>query len=176
MKFRTTVILLIFAAAIALFIYFYEQKRPGTFAGESISKMLFKIRGEDVVKLEVAGEKSSFAFERQDKDKDKWMIVEPVRARANDAAAAEMVSKLEFLEKKRTFKGDDYEKLSSEDTGLDPGLIKVTVYDAAGNSETLRIGDVAPTGDRRYASKEDAEGEIYMIDDKIYPSFDKTVD
>ena len=176
MKFRTTVILLIFAAAIALFIYFYEQKKPGTFAGESISKMLFKIRGEDVVKLKVASDMASFEFERQDEDPDKWMMVQPVRARAGDAAVTEMVSKLEFLEKKRTFSGDDYEKLSSEDTGLDPGLIKVTVYDAAGNSETLRIGDVAPTGDRRYASKEDAEGEIYMIDDKIYPSFDKTVD
>ena len=176
MRFRTTVVLAILAAALGLFIYLYEQKKPGTYESESTSKMLFKIKGEDVVKLDVIGEKASFTLERQQKDKDKWMIAEPIRARANDTAAAEMISRLEFLERKKTFEGEDYEKLASEDIGLDPALITATVYDKGGNAETIRIGKLAPTGDRRYASKEDAGNRIYTIDDKIYPSFDKTLD
>ena len=173
MKLRTTVILLLIAVALGLFIYLY--KPPGTEEAKTLGKMLFKIKGDLVTKFTVTGTKGRIAFERHEEGQNKWKIVEPIEARADDAAVTEMVSKLEFLEKKRTLKGEDYEEVSRQDIGLSPPEITVTVFDKEDKSETLNIGKPTVTPGRRYAAKEDVPDEIYTIDAGLYESLDKSL-
>jgi hypothetical protein len=173
MKFRTTVILLIIAAALALFIYLY--KGPGTQEARTLGKMLFEIKGDLVTKVSLTGAKGRLAFERREEAQDKWRILEPIEARANDGVVTAMVSRLEFLEKKRTFSGEEFEKVSTQNIGLNPPEITVTVFNKEGKSETLKVGAATINLDRRYAAKEGVPNEIYMIDAGLFESLDKSL-
>jgi len=177
LKFRTTLILLAIAVALAIFIVLTQ--RPPTEVRKEEEKMVLSIRGEQAVeKMRIQGSHGTILLEKVSTDPvtktTKWKIKEPVIARADDTAVQPILSKLEFLAKARTIKAEEAEGLSGEDTGLEPPRFQITLWDKEGKGETLEIGSENPLRQNRYARIK-GKKEIYLIDRNILSTLDKSL-
>jgi len=177
LKFRTTLILLAIAAALAIFILLTQ--RPPTEVRQEEEKMVLSIRGEtEVEKMRIQGSHGPILLEKVSTEPvtkaTKWGIKEPIVARVDDGAVQPILSKLEFLAKVRTIREKEAEELPGEDTGLETPGFEVTLRDKEGNEETLQIGDENPLRQNRYARIK-GKKEVYLIAKNILETLDKSV-
>ena len=178
MKFRTTVILALVAAALA--IYLVLSERPAREVRQKEEEMVFSLRGEDVVqKVKLRTSHGVVVLEKLKSDpvtkEARWGLVEPVKARADNPTMSAIVSKLEFLRKVRTLAGEEAERLAPSDTGLDSTALEVTLWDKTGKEEALSVGKENPLGKNLFA-RVSGKKEIYLVDLSLRETLDKGLD
>ncbi len=107
MKLRTTLILLVVVAGLALFIKFYESKQPGT---EEAARRAQNVLNFDRDKLDgIVIQNGDDRIELRHHD-GKWRLETPIKDQADSGAVDSLVSDLEFWQKDNTIPAQDIEK------------------------------------------------------------------
>lgn len=163
MKPRTLLVLFLLVAGLGAFVWFYERDLPGTDErAERAKQLLPDLDSGDVTALELTSEKGTVSLERSPKDDSdaasdtaSWQLVEPLEARADQAAIDGLLSTLASLEKKRTL--DD---LDADEAGLAAPRARVTIHE--GEREIrLAFGGSVPASDDVLAAVGD--GPPYFV-------------
>ncbi|MFA6563259.1 MAG: DUF4340 domain-containing protein [Verrucomicrobiia bacterium] len=177
MKPKTTLILLVIAAAMGLFIWLKDSQLPSTADRESRAKRIFDMKGDDITKIQVALNTSNLVGRVViEKEKDKWQLREPLAYRASGSEVNSICSALEFLNRDGVITPAELKakggKLS--DYGLDKPPVELTFW-KKDKQTAIKVGKASPVGSTVYiqlAGKDD----ILMVDKSLLTKLDRKVD
>ena len=161
MSSKTTLLLTVIFAALAVYIYRYEWE-PVEEEANPDREAILELEAEQIQSIEIRRpEDEPLKLERR--GEDSWQLVIPVDAAADTSAADSLAESIATLESERVITEGD---ATLADFGLDaPKLeLDVRVKDAEGveTSATLQVGDETPIGSNLYARLADGE-KIFVI-------------
>jgi hypothetical protein len=146
---KTTLLVLVCAAALGAGVYYFDWKK-GDEAKPAAdpSKPAFSIQASDIVSFTIAHPAQSaeppFRFERRG---GTWRIVQPIETDADQSAAEGIVDQLAAARVSQTESGSADRRKAF---GLDPPQTSVEFQLANGSKHTILIGDKDFTGDSAY--------------------------
>lgn len=157
MKFRSTIVLLILAAAaISYYLYDRSRTREKT-AAEQAEATLFDVDQTAIKSLAVKTSEEEFEFEMRGSD---WYMTDPIQTRADQGVVSAIVRNLSSSKIDRRIE-DEVSDLAP--FGLAPETLTLTFRLLDDESDrVLRIGDVAPSGNQVYAARGE-ESVILML-------------
>ncbi len=165
---RNTIILLIIAAALGAYVYFYEikgeEKRKEQ---EQYEKQLMHFEQDSVTAIEIKSAGGDFVMQ---KSRDGWRIEEPVSTGADNAPINSLLRSLSGAEKKRTFHITP-EELTRYGLGMGALKVKLTMND--GSSDSLFFGAKSSVGNNIYVNKLDTL--VYMTSANIKNNAEKSL-
>lgn len=166
---RTTGILVLVAAALGAFVYFYEiQGGDARRLAEEREKHLFAgVEQGDIDWIELAP--AGVAAAKVERRDGRWQLVAPLDFPADALAADSLASTLATLASDSTLEGPG----SPDEYGLGESA-RVVRFGTGETQHELRLGRDAPVGDGTYAST--GSGAIYTIARYKASSFDKSPD
>lgn len=166
---KTTVALALLLALLAGFYYVYEIRLgPQRERAEAEKGRLFTLEAKDVEGLVLRRGAETVRLKREGEG---WVLLEPVRARAEARAVDALVSSLTSARVEREIESNP---ATLADFGLDPPAAEVTLT-ARGQEHGLRLGAKTPTGIWVYAQ---ARGKppVFLLSDLILRDAQKTPD
>ncbi|MDP9253802.1 MAG: DUF4340 domain-containing protein [Verrucomicrobiota bacterium] len=107
MKLRTTLILLTMVIALALFIKFYESKRPNTEEAKRQAQNVLNFDREKLDGILIQNGDDKIELRRRD---NKWRLETPIKDQADNGAVANLLSDLEMWQKDDTIRAKEIEK------------------------------------------------------------------
>jgi hypothetical protein len=159
---KKTLILIMIAAAVGLYLYFYEIK-----GGEErqrmkeLSERLIDLNADSVDTVAIHSAKGDFLFRKE--NNNAWKIVKPVETQGDKTAISSFVRELVNVKKKRSFTLKPNELAQF---GLsDEKAVKIELRDSYGKRAVIKLGDKAAIGSFTYASANDSV--VATIGDKI---------
>jgi hypothetical protein len=171
MSWKRTLALVIVAALLGGYYYWYEVKgSEQRKAAEEAAQRIFQLnkdaieavtitRGQEVIKLVKDATEG-------------WMLVEPVRAKAEQRTVDEV---LEGLVEGKRDKVITEQAADLADFGLtEPTLVVEATLKDVPTPTVLRIGARTPTMSGHYA-REGEQSKVLMVSSSLYSKFDKTV-
>ena len=167
MRGRSTLILLIVAAALGAYVYFVESKKP--VEDEKAKKKVFSYDTSKIDRIEIALAGSDPTV--LTKDANGWTIVKPAAAPADQNNVSDIVTNLATLEEDRVVE-DNAADLKI--FGLAEPRIDVT-FNVAGEKEPKRIlfGDKSPTGVGLYA-KLSNDKRVFLVGTSLETTLHRT--
>lgn len=146
---KTTLLVLVCAAALAAGVYYFDWKK-GNESKPAVdsSKPAFSIQASDIVSFTIAhparpGD-SPIHFERRD---GAWRIVQPVQTDADQSTAEGIVDQLAAARVSQTESGSSDRRKAF---GLDPPQASVEFQLGNGSKHVILIGDKDFTGESAY--------------------------
>lgn len=179
MKWRSTVVLLVVACGLGLYLYFFERQQPAKAQLEEEKRRLFRVSADDIDRLRITHGDVVVALERESalegavrpgEKEPQWRMTAPVAARASGWVCAEVVRDLASLDWESRVAGDS-QKVSER--GLAEPRATLS-FRERGKEETLEFGDDAPLGDRVYARR--AGPDLYEVRKSFLTSLLKGVE
>lgn len=177
MKPKTTLILLIIASAMGLFIWLKDSQLPSTADRESRAKRIFDLKGDDITKIQIALNTSNLVGRVViEKDKDKWQLREPLTYRASSSEVNSICSALEFLNRDGIITPAELKAKGGKlgDYGLDKPPVELTFW-KKDKQTVIKLGKASSVGSTVYiqlAGKDD----ILMVDKSLLTKLDRKVD
>jgi len=166
---RNTGILLLVAAALGAFIYFYEIRGADSRReAADLEKRLFAGVEQSAIEW-IALAPPGVAPSRVERRDGAWRMVEPVDFPADTFGADNLASTLATLGSESVLEDPG----PPEEYGLGDGA-RVVRFSAGGKEHELRLGKDSPIGQNTYAST--GSGSIYTIARYKAASFDKRPD
>ncbi len=169
MNFKRTIVIAVIFLLLGGFYYFYEIKgKPIREKKERAKKGVFSIDVDHLKTLTIEREDKKISFEK--KDENKWNIVSPVEAKADEGILNYLARTLAKSEKEEIVeeKPNNLNKY-----GLSPPQFTVTISDGK-KSETLLIGDKSIDGDYFYAKRQNSP-QVFLITSSFGPNLSKNV-
>jgi hypothetical protein len=167
---RSTLVLLIVLVALGAYIFFVERKREPAADGDAEPrKKVFSVEASKIEELQVkasAGDQTTLKEEGE-----RWRLVSPVAAEADQGEVSGLTSNLASLEQQRVVE----EKAADlKPYGLDAPRIAVG-FRASGDKTTKRLllGSKTPTGGDMYAKLEDA-APVFLVSGFLDSTFDRS--
>ncbi|HYL63074.1 MAG TPA: DUF4340 domain-containing protein [Candidatus Methylomirabilis sp.] len=154
---KSTLIVVLIAAALGGFVYFYDSKlAAGPPSDEASWKPAFSITVGDVSGLTVANKSNPapIVFAKQGSN---WNITQPISTAADQSAVSGIVSDLASDKIERSFAPTD----SLSKYGLDPAAVTIN-FESKGARHTLKLGDKDFSSSLVYAQV-DSSKQIGMI-------------
>jgi hypothetical protein len=168
---RTTGILLLVAAALFAFVYFYEIRgEDARRDAEELGKRLFPEveQGDiDAVSLTTRGG----ALARLERREDAWTLVEPLEFPADGFAADGLASSLATLASEARLEDPQ----PPAEYGLDEGSARIVRFRVGEAQHELRLGKDTPVGSSAYAATASGDA-VYTVERFKAQSFDKALD
>jgi hypothetical protein len=168
---RTTGVLLLIAAALGAFLYFYEigGEDARREAEEATRRLFPDLEPEDLTSIAFRTRDGVDArIERRD---GAWMLVEPVEFPGDAFATDGLADTLATITSEAVLEDPQ----GPEEYGLDDAAARVVRFEADDASYELRLGNDAPVGSATYAST-GASDAIYTVSRFRANSFDKSLD
>ena len=177
MKPKTTLILLVIASAMGLFLWLKEPQLPSTADRESRAKRVFDLKGDDVTKIQVTLNTSNLVGRVViEKDKDKWQLREPLACRASGSEVNSICSALEFLNRDGIITPAELKakggKLS--DYGLDKPPVELTFW-KKDKPTVIKLGKTSAVGNTVYIQLAGSD-DVLMVDKSLLGKLDRKVD
>lgn len=166
---RSTVIVLLVAVGLGVFVYFYEIKggRKREEARES-AKQLFHFTPEDIVHILLQRGGETLSFEKRG---DEWVMTQPLTTKADqsnlDAIARNLTTSQ--IERKLSVAADQLTTY-----GLSQPNVSLTVKLKSGEQHRLRFGDKDFSGTNVYALI-DENPEVVLVPNYLFESADKSL-
>lgn len=167
---RTTAILLVLAAALAAFVYFYEIRgeEARSEAEEQAKRLFADVTAEAIDSIALTTTDGAAArLERRD---GAWRLVAPLDFDADAFAADGMATALADITSESVF--DDPQPL--EEYGLADSA-RVVHFEVGDEEHVLRLGRNAPVGAAAYAVADDGEA-VYTVASYRAQGFAKSLD
>jgi hypothetical protein len=173
---RTTLVLAVLAAALAVYIVAFE--RHGLSSSElqgRAGRLLPRFVRDRVTELVMQPEEGKSIVLRRERDGEaqlgEWKLRKPIEAQADPDAVDSLLGKLEWAEPYRTLEGIG--KADRKRFGLDAPRIELT-YAVADEQHTLALGGDAPSGDGVYAQGDDPS-KAYVVGTEVLEALDRDV-
>jgi len=171
-------ILAVILILLGMYFYFYEVpvERERKEAKEKTKKVIvFKPEDVEELRLKIKGKTILFS-----KNKDQWMIKEPIVAKGEDEAIEKALNSLVKAEIERTI---DERPASLVDYGLDKPSIEITIKEKNKPPlETILLGNKNPTDYYVYVKRENSKAVMLtssglkeQLNQEVYSYRDKTV-
>ncbi|HVH20721.1 MAG TPA: DUF4340 domain-containing protein [Myxococcota bacterium] len=166
---RTTGILVLVAAALGAFVYFYEiQGGDARREAEEREKRLFAgVEQDDIEWIELAP--AGVAAAKVERRDGRWQLVAPLDFPADTLAADNLASTLATLASDSTLEGPG----PPDEYGLGESA-RIVRFGVGETQHELRLGRDAPVGEGTYAST--GSGAVYTVARYKASSFDKSPD
>jgi len=175
MKYRSTLILLAVVVIAALVAYFVGKGPTTEQVARQQIRLLPDMREQDVTAVEIQSEGRRIVCRRDESDRSRWVIVEPLRLRADRWEVESIIRRFEQAEKQdRPVWLPTADELS--EYGLDEPARSVT-FRAAAPSErswTLLVGASTGVGDSVFVAPPD-KSAVYTIEGSVAEKLDVTV-
>jgi hypothetical protein len=146
MKPRTTIVLLLLAAALGGYVYWDFKHGTTTEEAERKAKQLLTIKSADATRLELVASNQTIVVEKINQH---WSIKQPLSVRADDSAVNAIIDQLEFAQRDRTFTEKEITASSLADFGITNPRLRLTVRDKQGDHVVL-FGNATPTKEAVY--------------------------
>ena len=171
MSWKTTLGLVVVAALLGGYYYWYEVKGgEQRKAAEEATQRIFQLKKDAVEAVTISRGQEVIKLARD--ATDGWMLIEPVRAKAEDRSVDEVLDGL--VEGKRD-KVITEQAADVADFGLkEPSIVVQATVKDVGTPIILNIGARTPTMGGYYA-REGEQSKILMVPTSLYNKFDKTV-
>ena len=164
---RSTLILLVLAAALGAYIWFVEMKRTPSDEEPKAERVFTALEQDQITALTVkAGNGDETTLKKAGAG---WTIEAPIKAAADASEVSGVTSNLATLDITRVI---EEKPKTLEPFGLQPPRIKVT-FTAKGPARTLLFGSKTATGGDVYAKLEDAP-RVFLVPGWLEQSFDRT--
>ena len=165
MKRRDTLVLLVVALALGLYVYFFELRGPGDAAqSNNIATTVFDFSLEEAVRLEAQGAGGE-AVSLRLSEGGQWMLVEEDgEEEADPDRVRRAIAALARLRPSRTLPRQEAGNLS--DFGLAEPALWAQLTLASGEEYVLLLGSQNPGGTGHYAMRE-AGDAIYLIPNDV---------
>lgn len=165
---RSTLVLLVVAVGLGVYIYFVESKKEPS-SDLPKKEKVFTIEADKVQEVRVKSESGDTTTVR--KSGDAWQVVEPTALEADQAEMSSITSNLASLEMQRVVDAN-----ASDLAGY--GLAKPRVevaFKAAGDKDDRRLllGDKTATGGDIYA-KLASDKKVFLVSGYLDSTFNKT--
>ena len=164
---RSTLILLLLAAALGAYIWFVEMKRDPSDDEPKSEKVFAELEADQISALTVHASNGDTTTLK--KDGAGWKIESPVQVPADVTEVSGVTSNLSTLDITRVI---DEKPESLEPFGLDKPRLRLT-FTAKGAARTLLLGAKTATGGDTYAKLEDAT-RVFTVPSWLEQSLDRT--
>jgi hypothetical protein len=168
---RTTAILLLVAAALFAFVYFYEIRgEDARRDAEALGKRLFpEVEQGDIDAVSLTTRDGALA--RLERREDAWTLVEPLEFPADGFAADGLASNLATLASEAALEDPQ----PPAEYGLDEGSARIVRFSVGEAQHELRLGKDTPVGSSAYAAT-GSDDAVYTVERFKAQSFDKALD
>jgi hypothetical protein len=124
MRTKTTVLLLIVAIAVALYIKFYESKRPNTEEAKRLAGNVVNFERDSLEGIVIQNGDDRIELKKQDQ---KWRIEAPFKDQADRGAVENLINDLESWEKFDSISASEIQKNKNllDEYGLSKGKLKL---------------------------------------------------
>lgn len=143
MKTRNTILLLLIAAGLFVYVRFYETKRPGTAEIEDQSKHLVTFDRDDINGITITNNQEKIELRRSGKDQP-WRLEAPVKDRADAARLDQLLTSIEKSQKETTI--DEDSKTKIKDFGVLKSNLRLKLLGRNAPPEILFGKDAAVEG------------------------------
>lgn len=165
---RSTLILLLLAAALGGYIWFVEMKRdPADDDQTKTEKVFASLEADQISALTLAASNGDVTTLK--KDGAGWKIETPVQVPADASEVSGVTSNLASLDLTRVI---DEKPASLEPFGLDKPRLRLT-FTTKGTPRTLLLGAKTATGGDTYAKLDDA-ARVFTVPSWLEQSLDRT--
>ena len=164
---RSTLVLLVLAAALGGYIWFVEMKREPDSDEPKGEKVFAALEADKIAALTVTASNGDVTTLK--KEGLGWKIEKPVQVAADASEVSGVTSNLATLDLTRVI---DEKPASLETFGLDKPRLQLT-FTAAGKPRTLLLGAKTATGGDTYAKLDDA-ARVFTVPSWLEQSLDKT--
>ena len=165
--FRSFLLLLVVAAALGGYVYFYESKQELGGPEKKQEKVFADVQSDKIDQVTVKpaeGEKTTLG-----KQGAGWQMTQPVAVAADEAEISGITSNLASLEVQRVV---DEQATDFKQYGLDPPRIEVS-FKSGGKDHTLMLGQKTPTGSDMYARVPD-KPRVFLVSSYLESTFNKS--
>ena len=163
----TPLVLVVVLAGLGGYIYFVEMKKPAT-AGDTNAKT-FDVNAGDIEEIRIAikgGDTTTLK-----KNDDRWQIVDPVEAKADNSEVSNMASSLASLDVQRVV---DEAAADLTPFGLSEPHLEVSFRTKGQTTfHRLLIGEKTPTGGDVYVKQPDS-ARVFLVSSFIDDTFKRT--
>lgn len=164
MKLKTTLTLVLLAAALFAFVKIYESKVPTTREAEEKEGRILGDFDRGVVKsVEIRNNDSTIELLRKD---DSWRMEDPVRDRADSDAITRLMTTLELMKSKAQIDG----KITDEqmrDFGIKNSRLRIRIEREGEDSLKLIIGNDTPIENQGYYVKLDGRDAVFVVNNDL---------
>jgi hypothetical protein len=173
MSFKTTLVLLLLAAAVAGFYFWVEKDIPTTEDALRASKLVFRdLKADDVVRIRIARPASPTADVLATREGGgPWRLEKPVAAEADAGAFETLLTSAGNAQRKDLI--EDYDPAS---IGLDAPRVRVSFGLRGGAERTIAFGKEDASGRFVYAAVEGQKGALvlpkYVENNLVKEAFD----
>jgi uncharacterized ParB-like nuclease family protein len=177
MKPKTTLVLLIIASVMGLFIWLKERQMPSTDEVSSRAKRVFDLKGNDITKFQIALNTTNLVGRVViEKEKDRWQLREPLAYRASSSELSSICSSLEFLNRDGVITPADLKTKGGRlnDYGLDKPQVELTFW-KKDKPTVIKLGKTSAVGNTVYIQLAGSE-DILMVDKSLLGKLDRKVD
>jgi hypothetical protein len=132
---RSLVVVGVLVAGLAAFTIYDSKRVEKQEEKKSEDSRLFRLKPDDIQKIEISGKKGAFVLERKDK---KWSLISPIQDSADDTMVLSIINSLEGEKSISTvIDGGD---LTLSRFGLDKPEFIFKVTGTGGKTEEVKIG------------------------------------
>ncbi len=165
---RNTILLIVIAALLGAYVYFYEIKGGEKREKEkALAEKLFNVKKDSVNHILI--EKKTQTIELKKKD-DAWYLLQPVETMADEGPVNALLYSIESTKKIRTFKA---QAKDLNTYGLGKGSTKVTFSGKGIDEQWLKIGDRTPVGGNIFVTKNDSD--IVIVSSSLKNNVNKSL-
>jgi hypothetical protein len=167
---KSTLVLFLVLVALGAYIFFVERKREPAAEGDAeVKKKVFSVEAGKIEELQVTasgGDRTTLT-----KQGERWRVVAPVTADADEGEVSGITSNLASLEQQRVI---DEKPADLKPYGLDAPRIQVG-FRASGQKSLTRLllGSKTPTGGDMYAKLEDGPS-VFLVSGFLDGTFDRS--
>jgi hypothetical protein len=170
MKPRNTILLLLLAVGMYVYMRYYETNQPTTQEAEKLSDHVVQVDATGIDGITITNNEAKIELRKRD---NQWQMDEPVKDRADDLVVSQLLSSLDPLDKETSLKPE-----GNKDDVRDLGLVKPNVtlqllgQDAP--PEILFGKDTAIEG-QEYLRLANSD-EVYVVANTLRTQVTKTAD
>jgi hypothetical protein len=165
MKSWSTLLLAFVALALLAFFYFGGDKLPSTTDREAASRKVFTLEADKVTRVELVHAAGEFLLNKD--TAGGWSIEKPIRTAADVTVVGQILSELEFAERRSTLREKDFENYSKaiESFGLKSPKATIKLLEN-GRALSLSLGNATARSSQIYALASDGKKEDLVIVDQ----------
>jgi len=165
---RNTLILLLLAAALGAWVYFYEIRGGEKRATEKAKdEKIMDLETDSISVVFLSNIFDEFEFRKSGSG---WQMIRPLNTAADDAALGQLLNSLGTARKERSF-NVAADKLG--DFGLGQSALHLRLETASGTGRNLQIGSKASIGNSVYLSSGDSV--VAMVDQSLKSAAQKSL-